>query len=124
MSRYINSSDEQRRAFAIALESAMHAAGITSAAELYRRGTAAGIKRTQDTFTTWLRGEVEPARGDVLILEQLCELPVGHLSRHLGWVPVGIDIGPSIEVAILADRDLTDDQKGVLLTVLESYRKP
>lgn len=123
MSRNINTTAEQRKAFSVALEAAMQSAGIRSTADLYRRGTAAGIERTQDTFSTWCRGEVEPTRPDLLIIEAICGVEPGHLSRHLGWVPVGINNSVTIEQLILADPDLTDANKATLLGLLEQLRR-
>lgn len=123
MSRNISTTHEQRKAFAVALEAAMQSAGIRSAADLFRRGSAAGIERTPDTYNKWCRGENEPARPDVLILEAICGVEPGHLSRHLGWVPVGIDNSVTIEQLILAEPDLTDANKATLLGLLEQLRR-
>jgi hypothetical protein len=124
MSRNSSTTVEQRKAFSVALEAAMQSAGIRSAADLYRRGTAAGIDRTADTFNKWCRGETEIALTYVVILEQVCGVEPGHLSRHLGWVPVDADPSVTIEQMILAEPDLSAAQKQALLTLLESMRKP
>jgi hypothetical protein len=124
MSRNSSTTVEQRKAFSVALEAAMQSAGIRSAADLYRRGLAAGIDRTADTFNKWCRGETEIALTYVVILEQICGVEPGHLSRHLGWVPVEADPSVTIEQLILAEPDLSAAQKQALLTLLESMRKP
>lgn len=123
MARHSNTSSAQRKAFGVALETAMAAAQIRSAAELHRRGSAAGIDKTQSAFTQWTRGASEPSRPEVLVLEQICGVEPGHLSRHLGWVPVGVSEETSIEQLILADRDLTDANKATLLGLLEQLRR-
>lgn len=123
MARHSNTSSAQRKAFGVALETAMAAAQIRSSAELYRRGTAAGIDKTQSAFTQWARGVSEPSRPEVLILEQICDVEPGHLSRHLGWVPVGVSEETTIEQLILTDRDLTDANKATLLGLLEQLRR-
>jgi hypothetical protein len=123
MSRNSSTTVEQRKAFSVALEAAMQSAGIRSAADLYRRGSAAGIDRTADTFNKWFRGESEIAVPHVLILEQICGVEPGHLSRHLGWVPVGVSEQTTIEQLILVDRNLTDANKATLLGLLEQLRR-
>jgi hypothetical protein len=123
MGRHSNTSSEQRKAFGVALEVAMAAAQIRSGAELHRLGVLAGIDKSQSSFVTWSRGESEPSRPEVLILEQICGVQPGHLSRHLGWVPVGISKDTTIEQLILSDRDLTDANKATLLGLLEQLRR-
>lgn len=123
MARHTNTSSDQRKAFGVALETAMAAAQIRSAAELHRRGIAAGIDKTASSFITWARGESEPSRPEVLTLEEICEVEPGHLSRHLGWVPVGVDADTTVEQLILADRDLTDASKSIILALLEKLRR-
>ena len=123
MARVSNSSDEQKMAFSAALRAAMTAAGIETPAELARRGQAVGVDRTAETYNTWVKGS-EPSRGELLALEALLGLEPGHLSRHLGWVPVDVDTSMTIEQMILAEPDFTDAQKQVLLALIESMRKP
>jgi len=123
MPKTSNATEEQKVAFSAALRAAMAAAGINEVADLARRGQAAGIDRHLQTFNTWANG-AEPSRGEVLALEMLLGVEPGHLSRHLGWVPVFADPNVTIEQLILAEPDLTDAQKQALLTLLESMRKP
>jgi len=122
MSRNVSTTSDQRLAFGHALESAMHAKGMRFVAELHRAGSEAGIAKTAETFATWVRGEFEPARHEVLILEKICGLEPGHLSRHLGWVPVGVDQSATIEQLILADDALSDDAKASLVMMLQTLR--
>lgn len=123
MGRHSNTSSEQRKAFGVALEVAMAAAQIRSGAELHRRGVLAGIDKSQSSFVTWSRGESEPSRPEVLILEEICGVEPGDLSRHLGWVPVGVSKDITVEQLILADRDLTDASKTIVLALLEKLRR-
>jgi hypothetical protein len=123
MSRNNSTTVEQRKAFSVALQAAMQSAGIRSAADLHRRGSAEGIDRTADTFTAWCRGESEIAMPHVLILEKVCGVEPGHLSRHLGWVPVGVDETPTVEQLILADPNLSDGNKATFLGLLEQLRR-
>lgn len=123
MGRHSNISSAERKAFGVALEVAMAAGQIRSGAELHRRGVLAGIDKSQSSFVTWTRGESEPSRPEVLILEQICGVEPGYLSRHLGWVPVGVSEDTTIEQLILSDRDLTDANKAVLLGLLEQLRR-
>jgi len=123
MAKTSNTTEEQRAAFGAALRAAMVSAGIKTPAELTRRARSVGIDRTGETVNTWTRGS-EPSRIEVLALEVLLGVEPGHLSRHLGWVPVDVDTSVTIEQLILAEPDLTDAQKQALLTLLESMRKP
>jgi hypothetical protein len=123
MARQTNTTDEQRKAFSVALKAAMAAAGVESAAQLHRRALVAGIDKTASAVGHWTTGYSEPARPEVLILEQICEVEPGHLSRHLGWVPVSISEDTTIEQLILADRDLTDANKATLLGLIEMLRR-
>lgn len=119
----VNVTEDQKAAFSAALRAAMATAGITKVSDLARRGRAAGIERTGETFNSWANGS-EPSRSEVLALEVLLGVEPGHLSRHLGWVPVDVDPSVTIEQMILAEPDLTAAQKQALLTLLESMRKP
>jgi hypothetical protein len=123
MARQTNTTDEQRKAFSVALKAAMAAAGVESAAQLHRHALVAGIDKTSSAVGHWTTGYSEPARPEVLILEQICEVEPGHLSRHLGWVPVGISKDTTIEQMVLADRDLTDANKATLLGLIEMLRR-
>ena len=123
MPKISNATEEQKAAFSAALRAAMASAGIAEVTDLARRGQAVGIDRHAQTFNTWVNGS-EPSRGEVLGLEVLLGVEPGHLSRHLGWVPVEADPSVTIEQMILAEPDLTAAQKQALLTLLESMRKP
>lgn len=123
MPKISNATEEQKAAFSAALRAAMVTAGIAEVADLARRGQAVGIDRHAQTFNTWVNGS-EPSRGEVLALEVLVGVEPGHLSRHLGWVPVEANPSVTIEHMILAEPDLSAAQKQALLTLIESMRKP
>jgi hypothetical protein len=123
MARQTNTTDQQRKAFSVALKAAMAAAGVESAAQLHRRALVVGIDKTASAVGHWTTGHSEPSRPEVLILEQICEVEPGHLSRHLGWIPVDVDSETTIEQLILADRDLTDANKATLLGLIEMLRR-
>ena len=123
MARQTNTTDQQRKAFSVALKAALAAAGVESAAQLHRRALVAGVDKTASAVGHWTTGHSEPSRPEVLILEQICEVEPGHLSRHLGWIPVDVDSETTIEQLILADRDLTDANKATLLGLIEMLRR-
>jgi len=122
MPSHANTTSEQRKAFAVALEVAMAACGIRSAAELHRRGVAAGIDKTPSAFTHWTTGRSEPSRPEVLILETICGLEPGQLSCHLGWLPLGITEQLTIEQVVLADPAISDANKAILLGLISQLR--
>jgi len=122
MARHSNTTTAQRKAFGVALEVAMAAAEIRSTAELHRRGNEAGIDKTAGSFVTWTRGGSEPGRPEVLILEEICGVEPGHLSRHLGWIPLGVSVDVSIEQAVLAEPRISDPNKAVLLALISQLR--
>tara|TARA_R110000822_G_scaffold95419_2_gene218172 strand:- start:161 stop:532 length:372 start_codon:yes stop_codon:yes gene_type:complete len=122
MARHSNTTTAQRKAFGVALEVAMAAAQIRSTAELHRRGNEAGIDKTAGSFVTWTRGGSEPSRPEVLILEEICNVEPGTLSRHLGWIPLGVSTDVTIEEAIMADLRITDANKAVLLALITQLR--
>lgn len=122
MARHTNTTIAQRKAFGVALEVAMAAAEIRSTAELHRRGNEAGIDKTAGSFVTWTRGGSEPGRPEVIILEEICGVEPGTLSRHLGWIPLGVSTDVTIEQAILAEPRISDPNKAVLLALVSQLR--
>ena len=83
MARMVNVTEEQKAAFSAAMRAAMATAGITKVSDLARRGRAAGIERTGETFNTWVNGS-EPSRGEVLALEVLLDQLVDRVLREAG----------------------------------------
>lgn len=123
MSRYVNASDDQLVAFGRALTAAATAAGITTQRDLARLGREAGIDRGDQAFHEWMKGRTEPSRTDVAILERLCNVEPGHLSRHLGYVPVGVSTAATLDQLILAEPSLSDESKRILIALLETLRQ-
>jgi transcriptional regulator with XRE-family HTH domain len=98
----------RRKAFGVALASARSVRGVTqrSLGELLG-GT------TQSAISAWEAGEAEPAPDTVFTVEQALELPGGHLSRILGYLPASTDgvKASSVPDAVVADPLLDDLQK-------------
>ncbi len=62
-------------------------AGALAVRDLTQRALADALGVKQPTVSAWLSGESEPASAVVFELERVLELPPGHLSRHLGYLP-------------------------------------
>lgn len=108
-------------AFAAELEQAMERAGIKQS----QLGTKARV--SQGMLSAWLLGKVSsPDPHKVFAVEKALDLPPGHLSRHLGFIPVP---EKSQEEPLsfrdwLAQhgQDLRDDEQDALLGVYEIIR--
>lgn len=123
MPKYFDLVDEQRIAFGTALKAACEKAGISSQIRLAEVLTEAGAPFAQTTCGTWFRGEAEPSRSAVLLLEELTGCAPGELSRHLGWVPLEAVDFPTAEAAILADPDLTPSNARALIAALRAMKE-
>lgn len=89
--------------FGRALDEALTIRGLTQTEVATRLGT------TQSTVSAWKRGQCEPDMDTVFALEELLGLRPGHLSRHLGYLPVTVEIAlPTVEDTI-SRSDLADD---------------
>lgn len=106
MGKHVRQTDQT--GFQQALERAL--AG-TSQAEVARVADVAA-----STISTWLSrpGAAKPQQ--VFAVERALDLPPGHLSRHLGYVPVSVD-RPPVDVieAIEADGALDDPDRDALI---------
>jgi hypothetical protein len=122
MGKEVESTEEQRRAFGEALEAAMHSASIHTYRDVSKRLEAVGIDRHGNNVGKWCKGDAEPRRAEVAALELICAVAPGHLSRHLGYVPVNVSTDVTIEQLILASDEFTADDKRVLLTLVEKLR--
>ena len=102
------SAEARRRAFGAALASARAVRGITQRALGERLGGT-----TQSAISAWEAGEAEPAPDTVFSVEVALDLPGGHLSRVLGYLPCGPDgvKASSVPDAVVADALLDDPQK-------------
>lgn len=124
MGKEAETTVEQRRAFGTALEAAMHSARIGGYAGLSKALAAVGVDRHEQTCGQWVKGLTEPRRAEVAALEVVCKVEPGQLSRHLGYVPVGVDTSMTIEQLVLVDPGFDDEDRAVLLGVLRAIRKP
>jgi transcriptional regulator with XRE-family HTH domain len=99
--------DGRRREFGAALASARAVRGITQRALGERLGGT-----TQSAISAWEAGEAEPAPDTVFTVEEALELPGGHLSRILGYLPASDGVkASSVPDAVVADPLLDDVQK-------------
>jgi transcriptional regulator with XRE-family HTH domain len=110
---------ERRKAFATSLANAMSVRGVV------QRQFATDMGVSQGSVSGWVGGEYEPLPDVVFAIESKLDLPPGHLSRHLGYVPLDAAV-PSItlEEAVLADPDLDNRFKKALLASLHAYKAP
>ena len=117
MARLVDSTNEQRAAFAEALDVYLHRAKMRPV-DLVRALRAAGLNVHQPSMTYWLQGVSEPQRTIVVEMERQLELMPGLLARTLGWLPVDAVAMASadVETAIIADDGLAPEQREVLLT--------
>lgn len=100
-------------AFGDALDQALRAADITPAVV----GAHVGV--TDDAIRKWAKGQVEPPPWRVFAVERLLELAPGELSRHLGFVPVGV---ASVFAAIDADEALSERDRKVVRAAYRAVR--
>lgn len=100
-------------AFGHALAEAMRAEDVS------RSAVAARADVSPDMVARWMRGMNEPPPWRIFAVEELLRLPPGALSRHLGFVPVGI---VSVLAAIDADPDLKEWDRQLLRQMYQSTR--
>ncbi|CAB5218043.1 hypothetical protein UFOVP209_44 [uncultured Caudovirales phage] len=116
-----HSTDAQKAAFGEALLAALMAAGLRPP-DLVDVVSASTRDNASNLIKNWVSGKNEPPRPTVTAIEQFLNLEPGDLSRHLGWLPVGAAQVPTLEAAVLADSNLTGEQRRVLLQLLKSFR--
>lgn len=109
-------TDRQRHAFGVALRNAR---GDRSAIEL---ADQLGYKAA-GTFNHWERATSAPPSPPVVFaLEELLEVVPGHLSQHLGYLPVGDALAEcTVETALADDADLTRESAEILLRLYRDY---
>lgn len=108
-------ADERRAAFADALIEALNVRRKTQQA----LGEALGVK--QPTVSGWIRREAEPTPETVFAIERALELPPGHLSRHLGYLPPeAVKAPPATFEAVVTGDPLLEDY--VKRALIEQYR--
>jgi hypothetical protein len=118
-----NSSSEQKAAFGEALLAALMAKGLRPP-DLIDVVGASTRDNASNLVKNWISGKNEPPRPTVTAIEKFLDLEPGDLSRHLGWLPVGSSEIPTLEAAVLADSELTGEQRRVLLQLLKSFSHP
>lgn len=75
----------------------------------------------------WVGGESEPSPARVFAIEEILELPPGHLSKLLGYLPPSAVGGPDATFGelVAADPLLDDSQKrGILALYREFTARP
>jgi transcriptional regulator with XRE-family HTH domain len=108
---------KRRKAFGAALGEAIAVRGVTQR-ELGR--LLGGM--TQSAISAWKSGEAEPSTATVFAVERRLELPPGHLSRHLGYLPITTDRAAStFEEVVLGDPLLDEVQKRGLLALYREF---
>lgn len=102
--------------FGGALAAALRCRGIT------QRNLADLLGRTaQSSVSTWTRGDTAPGPELVFEIERIVEVPPGHLSQHLGYVPAGAVPHASVAAAIEADPLLEPVHRQALLALYREF---
>jgi len=106
-------TQEQREAFRQALIHIRHQQGWS------QRRLAKEVGLSHSTIAVWERGQTIPEPANVVELERALELESGTLARLLGYMPAGTMRQEMISVldAIMADPDLGERERGLLLTM-------
>jgi len=74
------------------------------------------------TITDWKKGNFAPETPErVFKLERVLGVPPGHLSQHLGYVPVRERSAPSLVEAVRSDPSISDINRNTLLALLTSW---
>lgn len=102
--------------FGDALAAALRCRGIS------QRSLADLLGRTaQSSVSAWTRGDTAPGHEVVFEIEQILEVPPGHLSQHLGYVPAGAEPPASVVAAIGADPLLGPVHRQALLALYREF---
>lgn len=123
MAKTHESSEEQRVAFGAALRGACERAGFGSSVKLAAKLAEVGSPYSQTLCAAWMRGESEPRRDVLSLIEQLTGSMPGELSRHLGWLPLDAGSFPDAESAILADPGLDPRDANSLIITLRALKQ-
>jgi transcriptional regulator with XRE-family HTH domain len=90
---------------------------------LSRSELAVELGVTEAAVSYWIAGHRLPEPDTVFAIERVLQTPPGHLSRHLGYLPVEADMEVreySVEVAIQA-APLSGENKQRLLDLYRSF---
>lgn len=88
-----------------------------------RLGEEIGV--TQSAISAWKSGAAEPSSRTVFAIERVLQLPPGHLSRNLGYLPVDGRTSQTVsfEQVVIGDPMLAEDQKRGLIALYRSFLK-
>lgn len=112
----VDTAPADRATFGEALAAALRSRNVS------QRALADLVGRTaQSSVSAWTRGGAAPAPEVVFEIERLLELPPGHLSQHLGYVPVGATLPTSVSVAVEADPLLEPVHRQALLALYREF---
>lgn len=119
------------KAFGDALARALNVRGMTQRQFGEALATAEGraTPLSQAAVAGWVSGTQEPdGPRRVFLMEEILELPPGHLAQHLGYLPAAAIDGPTATFAELVGSDplLDDTQKRMILALYAeaTARKP
>jgi hypothetical protein len=117
----VESSDEQRAAFAAAL---LRQLDGRDRVDVRRRvHEICGESVSKAALQQWLAGTSEPTRAKLVALEQIFELAPGALSRHLGFVPASAVPAVDVIDAIRSDTALSAKSRERLVLLYRSERE-
>lgn len=92
-----------------------------------QRQLAKEIDMSQSYVAEWRSGRAQPNPDVVFEVEQILELPPGHLSWLLGYLPISVTkpSATSVEVAVTSDPLLEEkDKRALLAAYREMTAKP
>lgn len=101
--------------------------GAALAAALRRRGMSQRVltdllgRTAQSSVSAWTRGDAVPTPEVVFEIERIIEVPPGHLSQHIGYVPAGAEPPASVVSAIDADPLLEPVHRQALLALYREF---
>lgn len=123
MARPPDSTPEQLAAFGRALDEELRSRGLSQADLRRQLEPLTGAAVHQTTVSNWVGGKHEPSRAQVAAVEQILDVPPGHLARLLGYVPAGAVPARNVVEAIEADLDLSPEQREDLIAQYELMRE-
>lgn len=117
----MDTSDEQRRAFGLAVRQRLEDLGRSRAwlgGEVARRETGDGSRPyTASAVTMWVNGDTEPTRPKVWAIEQALGAKPGTLSRLLGYLPLDARTVVTVAGAIEQDSRLDEEGRRIMMAV-------
>lgn len=105
-----------RSDFGTELLRALRAKGLT------QTKLAAALDGTQSAVSAWVSGDAVPRVDVVFRIEALLDLPPGHLSHRLGYLPAAVASHPISSLdAIREDPLLTDIQRQAMIALYHEF---